>query len=78
MNKMSLKIASRLLCHYGIFAILCQTTAILFCATSLVGATGEVYFHRFFPMLEYSLTSFILVLAGALLFRYIERKEKND
>ena len=78
MNKMSLKIASRLLCHYGFFASICHAVAILFSATLLKSATGEVYFHRFFPMLEYSLTSFILVLAGALLFRYIERKEKND
>lgn len=78
MNNISLKVASRLLCHYGFFAILCQATAILFCATSLVGATGAVYFHRFFPMLEHSLTSFIVVLAGVLLFEYIYNKEKND
>ena len=32
----------------------------------------------FFPMLEHSLTSFIVVLAGVLLFEYIYNKEKND
>ena len=78
MNKLSLKLASRLLCHYGFFASLCQATAILFCAKLLTDTTGDVYFHRFFPMLEHSLVSFITVIAGAILLEYIDKKEKKD
>ena len=78
MNKFSLLRASRMLWHYGIFASICHATAILFSATLFQNATGDVYFHRFFPMLEYSLTSFIVVIAGALLLGYIDKKKKKD
>ena len=78
MNKLSLRCVSRMLWHYGIFASICHATAILFCATLFQNATADVYFHRFFPMLEYSLTSFIVVMAGAILLEYIDKKEKKD
>ena len=63
---------------YGIFSILCQSAGILLLATTLKNASGEVYFHRYFPMLEHSLVSFIAILVGATGLEYIAKAKQND
>ena len=62
---------------YGAFASLCHATAILFVARLSNISFGEVLFHRYFPMLEYSLMSFILTLCGAMLIEYVLTKVKE-
>lgn len=61
----------------GIFAILCQ----LFFLCLLVeiqreAVSADVLYHRYFPYLEYPLTSLILLLGGVILFRLSERSMK--
>lgn len=77
MNKISLCPISRLLWHYGAFAMICHAVAILFCATLLGDASGDVYFHRYFPMIEYSIIGFIAVLGGVTALEYIEKNKKD-
>ena len=77
MHKFSLSRPSVLLSIYGIFSIICHSTAILLLSTTLSNATGDVYFHRYFPMLEHSLVAFIAVLIGVLGLEYIA-KSKTD
>lgn len=78
MYKISLNRISRMLWCYGGFASVCHAVAILFSATLLENATGDVYFNRYFPMLEHSMLSFILVLLGVIALEYIEKKNKKD
>ena len=56
---------------YGIFASLCHATGVLLGAHLSGIECGGVLFHRYFPMLEYSLMSFVLTLSGALLIEYV-------
>ena len=62
---------------YGSFASLCHATAVLLTARLSNILSGEVLFHRYFPMLEYSLMSFILTLGGAILLEYALIKVKE-
>lgn len=73
MHIFSLSRNSSLLAVYGFFAVLCQSVGILFSAATLQNATGTVYFHRYFPMLEHSLVSFIAILVGLIAFEYIDK-----
>ena len=62
---------------YGIFASLCHATAILLTARLSDISSGDVLFHRYFPMLEHSLMSFVLTLGGAMLIEYAIAKVKE-
>ena len=73
MHKFSLSRRSVRLLIYGIFSVLCHSVGILLLATTLQNANGDVYFHRYFPMLEHSLVSFIVILIGVIAFEYIEK-----
>ena len=70
--------SSRLLMIYGIFSILCQSVGILLLARTLENAPGGVYFHRYFPMLEHSLVSFIAILIGVIGLEYLEKAKQTD
>lgn len=79
MYKITLSRISRMLWCYGSFASVCHAVAILFSATLLENASGGVYFNRYFPMLEHSMISFIIVFIGVAALEYIERKKiKKD
>ncbi len=78
MNKFSLSRPSSLLMIYGIFAVLCQSTGILLLANGLHNAMGDVYFHRYFPMLEHSLVSFVSILIGVIALEYISLTDKTQ
>ena len=62
---------------YGIFASLCHATAILLTARLSDISSGDVLFHRYFPMLEHSLMSFVLTLGGALSIKYAIENAKE-
>lgn len=62
---------SRQLLHYGLFAIICHLTAILFLALNMPSHTPVLYHYRIFPMIEHSVISFIAVLIGVLGLEYI-------
>lgn len=62
---------------YGIFASLCHATAILLTVRLSDISSGDVLFHRYFPMLEHSLMSFVLTLGGALLIKYAIENAKE-
>ena len=74
----SLSRPSRLLMIYGIFSVLCHSTGILFLAASLKNASADVYFHRYFPMIEHSLVSFIAILIGTLALEYLAKAKQTD
>ncbi len=76
MNIFSFSRPSRLLMLYGFFASVCHATAILFMATAMTNATSTVLFHKYFPMLECSMASFIIILIGVLVFEYIDKAER--
>ncbi len=61
---------------YGLFAIICNLTSILFLAIS-DGAPPYILAHRFAPMIEYPIMTVAILVVGALLFDYIE-KENED
>ena len=76
MHIFSFSRASKRFLHYGVFAILCHATAILLLASTAQYANGAVIFHRFFPMIEHSLISFVTILIGVLGIEYIEKSKK--
>lgn len=60
---------------HGVFASLCHAVGV-FLTVRLSGIShGELLFHRYFPLLEHSLMSFVLTLAGAILIEYVVAKE---
>ena len=77
MHIFSFSRSSKILFHYGIFAVLCQGTAILLLASMSQYTNGAVLFHRFFPMLEHSLMSFSIIFIGVLGIEYIEKSNKK-
>lgn len=68
---------ARLLLHYGLFAVLCHATAILFMALTSELGSPILYFYRFFPMLEHSLMSFVIIIFGTVGIEYIERSKEK-
>ncbi len=75
MNIFSFSRESNLLMHYGIFVTICHATAILFMSLTYPSSLGAIHFHRFFPMLEHSMVSFIAILIGVVGIEYIKKKE---
>lgn len=73
MNIFSFSRPSRLILHYGLFAIICQAAAILLCSRCLENASGAVHFHRYFPMIEHSLMSLVIIFIGVFAIEYINR-----
>ena len=74
MHIFSFSLAPYRFLRYGSFLLLCHVTAILFLVTTSPYVNGDVLFHRFFPMLEHSLISFVALLFGFLGIEYIVRK----
>ena len=69
---------SKRLLHYGLYIIICHATAILFLATAFEASTPVFLYHRFFPMIEHSLVSFVALLFGVLGIEYIEKQKNTD
>ncbi len=67
---------SRRLLHYGLFTVICHATAILFMSSFFKDSTPLFLYHRFFPMIEHSLVSFIAILLGAVGIEYIEKQKR--
>ena len=78
MNIFSFSRPSRLLGEYGIFAIICHATFILLAANTSPHTDPHVLFKMFFPMIEHSLMSFIIVLFGITAFEYIDKKMDKE
>ena len=66
------------LLFYGLYLLICHATAILFLATTFEASTPMFLYHRFFPMIEHSLVSFVALLFGALGIEYIEKQKNTD
>ena len=62
---------TRQLLHYGLFAVICHLTAILFAALNMPSHSSLLYHYRIFPMIEHSLISFVAIFIGALGLEYI-------
>ena len=77
MNIFTFSKPSVLLLHYGLFAVICHTTAIFLFSTTFPVACPIVYHHKIFPMLEHSLLSFVIVFIGVLGFEYIFKDIDN-
>ena len=78
MNIFAFSRPSRLLLHYGLFAVICHATAILFLATISDCSTSTALYHRFFPMIEHSLVSIVAVLTGVVGIEYIKRSPRSN
>ena len=61
---------------YGLFAVICNLTSILFLAT-VDGAPPYILAHRFAPMLEYPIMTVVILIAGALLFDCVSTENKD-
>ncbi len=77
MNIFSFSRPSRLLLHYGLFICICHATAILFMALTQQSSPPLVLFCRFFPMIEHSIMSFLIIIYGTIGFEYIERSKEQ-
>lgn len=59
----------------GLFSVLCQLCFLLLLVRIEAETLhADILYHRYFPYLEYPLTSLILLLGGVLLFRLSVRK----
>ena len=76
MHNISFCRASKRLLHYGVYAVLCHATLIFLMAKTSQYPQGVILFHRFFPMIEHSLISFVAILFGVLGVEYIEKGKK--
>ena len=66
---------SVLLLYYGIFAVICHATAILFLALYVGPSSPTLMYNKFFPMIEHSLVSFISILIGVVGIEYIKKQK---
>ena len=71
----SLSRLSFMILHYGLYAIIIHSAAILLYAKLSPSLPPMTSFLRYFPMIEHSIVSFICVLLGSLLCFYISKKE---
>ena len=78
MNIPSNFLLSRLILHYGLFAVIAHSLFILLYARLASPLTPLYAFSTLFPMIEHSIVSFICVLLGSLLFFYIAKKEATS
>ena len=69
-----LRLARQIL-HYGLFACIVHATMILFYARISPPLPPMSSFYYYFPMIEYTITSFICVLFCGLICYYIAKKE---
>ena len=67
---------SFLILHYGLYAVIVHSCAILLYAKASPPLPPEISFLTYFPMIEHSIVSFICVLLGGLLCFYISKKEE--
>lgn len=74
MNIFSFSPPSRLLLHYGLFAVLCHATGIFLLSTTFESYSTVIFQSRVFPMLEHSLVSVVAIFVGVLGLEYIEKK----
>ena len=71
---------SKLLLHYGSFAVICHICAIALLASTLYTPDAVIFQHRIFPMLEHSFMSLSIIFTGVLGVEYIHKhidKDKN-
>ena len=76
MNIFSFSKISLVFLIYSLFALICHITAILLVIRTSEIHNPDVLFHRFFPMVEHSLMSFVIILFGVVAFEYIDKKMK--
>ena len=69
---------SRLLLHYGLFAVICHVCAVALLSSTFPAACMIIFRHRVFPMLEHSLMSFAIIFLGVLGFEYILKDIDKD
>ena len=74
MNIFSFSKASSLFLIYSLFALICHTTFILLLMQTSKIHDPNILFHLFFPMIEHSLMSFVIILIGVTAFEYIDKK----
>ncbi len=67
---------SRKILHYGLFASISHAAMILLYAKASKSLPPMTSFSIYFPMIEHSIVSFLIVLFGALLCFYIAKKEE--
>jgi uncharacterized membrane protein len=63
---------------YGTFSVLCQSIGILLLLSMHENVIGDFYFHRYFPMIEHSLVSFIAILVGVVGLEYLAKAKQTD
>ena len=71
----SLSRLSFLILHYGLYAVIIHSTAILLYSRISPALPKMACFFRYFPMIEHSIVAFICVILGALTCFYISKKE---
>ena len=76
MNIFSFSRVSNRILHYGLYSVICHATAILLFASTSHYTHGTLLLLRFFPMLEHSLMSFVIIFIGVLGVEYIEKNKK--
>ena len=67
---------SFLILHYGLYAVIVHSCAILLYAKLSTPLPPLTFFLQYFPMIEHSLVAFICVLFGALTCYYISKNEE--
>ena len=77
MNIFSLSRASVLVLIYGLYAVLCHSLAVFFITITSGLCTAEALTMKYAPMLEYSVMSLTLILAGSLLVEITVRDIKK-
>ena len=73
MNIFSLSKSATLVLIYGLYAVLCHSVAVIIVVTESTFCTSEAIAIKYAPMLEYSVMSLVLILAGALLIEITVR-----
>ena len=77
MNIFSLSRASARVLIYGLYAVLCHSVAVFFTVLSSGLGSASALALTFAPMLEYSVMSLTLILAGSLLVEITVRDTKK-
>lgn len=70
MNKYTFSRPSALLLIYGVFAVICHAAAVFFASLLCACLGGGLCARHGGALLEHSLMSFCLILAGALAIEY--------
>ena len=78
MHILSFSKPSRLLLHYGLFAVICHACAVTLLSSTFPVLCKIIFRTRVFPMLEHSLMSFTIIFIGVLGIEYILRDIDKD